>query len=99
MYKYSNVGNATGWSETLSVTASPVPSAYGNHVTIDGCDRCWLSLGRAGVQILDSHGVLLGSLHPTSSDIFDTLILDNYVVYLSDYSENQIIRPDLNTQC
>ena len=97
--KYSNAGNATGWSETLSVTASPAPSAYGNHVSIDECDRYWLSLGGAGVQILDSHGVLLGSLHRTGSHIFDTLIIDNYVIYMSDHFGNQIIRLDLNTQC
>ena len=97
--KYSNTGNAAGWSETLAVTASPVSSSCGNHVTIDGCDRYWLSLGGAGVQILDSHGLLLGSLHPTGSNIFDILILDNYVVYLSDYGGSRIIRLDPNIQC
>ena len=99
VYKYTSVESATGWSETLAVTASPVPSSNGNHVTVDGCERCWLSLGAAGVQILDNHGVLLGSLYPTGSNIFDVLMLDNYVMYLSDYAGNPIIRLDLNTQC
>ena len=59
VYKYSKPGNATGCSETLAATASSVSSAYGNHVTIDGCDRYWLSLG--GARSPDSpigHGLL-----------------------------------------
>ena len=99
VYKYSNVGNTSEWSETLAATASPVSSAYGIHVTIDGCDRYWLSLGAAGVQILNNDGGLLGSLYPTGSCILETLILDNYVVYLSDYFGNRIVRLALNIQC
>ena len=98
VYKYSKSENATAWSETLAVTASPVvPVDHGNHVTIDDCDRYWLSLGRAGVQILDSHGLLVGSFHPTGSDPFDTLILDNYVVYFSEFFGNRIMRLNLTT--
>ena len=98
VYKYTKSENATAWSETLAVTASPaVPMDSGNHVTIDDCNRYWLSLGAAGIQILDSHGLLVGSFHPAGSDPFDILILDNYAVYFSEFLGNRIMRLNLTT--
>ena len=97
VYKYSKPANGTAWSETLAVTASSVSSSDGNHVTIDDCDRYWLSLGGAGLQVLDSHGLLVGSLQPMGLDVFNTLILDNYAVYFSLFSGNRIIRLNLTT--
>ena len=99
VYKYSNVGNVAGWSETLAISASPVPSSTGNHVSIDECGRYWLSLGAGGVQIFDREGSPIDSLYPTGSNIFDTLVLDNYVIYLSDSAANRIIRLDPSIPC
>ena len=100
VYKYSKSENTTGWSETLAVTAPPaVPTYSGNHVSIDDCGRYWLSLGAVRVQVSDRTGLSIDSLHPTGSYIFDTLILDNYVIYLSDNGGNRIIRLDPNIQC
>ena len=100
VYKYSNAGNGTAWSGSLAVNASSVgTSLHGNHVTIDACDRYWLSAGGAGVRLFDREGFLVGSLYATGSNIFDTLMLDNYVMYLSDKEENRIIRLDPKIQC
>ena len=100
VYKYSNVGNGTAWSEALAITASPLaPVTSGNHIFIDDCGRYWLSLGAGGVQIFDREGLRIDSLYSTRSNIFDTLVLDNYVMYLSDSAGNRILRVDPNVPC
>ena len=99
VYKYSASENGTAWNETLAVTPSPVASSSGNHVTMDGCDRYWLSLGAGGVQVFDRAGLLVNLILPTGSNIFDALVLDNYVIYLSDNGGNTILRLDPNIHC
>ena len=99
VYKYSKPGNATGWSETLAATASSVSFAYGNHVSIDDCDRYWLSLGALGLQVSDRTGLSIDSLRPPGWNIVDTLVHDNHVIYLSDSAANRIIRLDPSIQC
>ena len=100
VYTFSNPGNTSAWIEMLVLNASFVaPFSDGNHLLIDDCDRYWLSLGQYGVQIFDRQGALLGSLYSTVAYVFDTLMLDNYVLYLSDNTGNRIIRFDPNIQC
>ena len=98
---YSCVGNITSWTETLVLNASLIVTSPDNgfHVSIDNSDRFWFSLGYQGMKIFDSQGSLLGSLFPTGTHIFDTLIGENYVTYLSDLVSNRIIRIDPNLQC
>ena len=100
VYKYSKSENATAWIETLVLDASLVaPSSDGNHVLVDGCDRYWLSLGYYGIRLFDRQGSPRGSLHASGSGIFDTLMLDNYVMYLSEYLSNRITRIDPTIHC
>ena len=97
VYRYLNAGNATTWTETLVLNASSVTSvSAGNHITIDACGRYWFSLGPAGVKIFDGQGLLLGSFYIPGSYIFDALILDNFVIYLSDPTLGRITRIDTN---
>ena len=85
--------NDAVWSATLVVNASLVaPTSDGAHITIDDCDRYWFSLGTYGVQVFDKQGSPLGSLYPRGTNVFDTLMLDNYVIYQSDLASNRIIR-------
>ena len=99
VYKYTRSEDGTTWNETLAVNASSVSSPNGNHVFIDGCDRYWLSLGAVGMKVFNRQGLLVDSLSPMGSNIFDTLILDNYVIFFSDNGGNRIIRQDPNVQC
>ena len=100
VYAYSNAGNATEWTEKLVLNASSLaPTSDGNHLLLDDCDRYWLSLGKYGVRIFNSQGASFGTLQPTNSSIFDTLMLDNYVTYLSDIQSHRIIRIDPQIQC
>ena len=97
VYRYLNAGSATTWNETLVLNASPfITGSSGNHISVDACGRYWFSLGPSGVKIFDGQGPLLGSLYIPGSDIFDALILDNFVIYLSDPGLQRITRIDPN---
>ena len=97
IFTYSNPVNATSWTETLVINAWPMTgSPNGNHIAIDRNGRYWFSMGTYGVLIFDSQGVLLGTIKPPVTSIFDTLILDDYVIYFSDYEAGRIIRFDPN---
>ena len=104
VYAFARSANATEWNETMVFNASSSSSSLGTsitseYVTIDDCGRFWLSLGSIGVKIFDSQGSLRGSLHPPGSTIVDILVLDNYVMYLSDTASNRISRIDPILQC
>jgi sugar lactone lactonase YvrE len=70
-----------------------------NHVKIDECGRFWFSLGDYGVKIYDNQGLFLGNLTFTNTSIFDTIITDDYIIYLSDTRSNRVIRIDPDIQC
>ena len=100
VYTYSNAGNMTVWTQTLVLNTSSVTgSNNGNHVSGDDCGRYWLSLGAQGTRIFDGQLSPFSSTYLTGFNIYDTLILDNYVVYLSDRSSNRIVRVDPQIQC
>ena len=101
VYSYSYTGSLTSWTETLVLNASSVAASPNNgyHVSIDSKDRYWFSLGDYGTKIFDRQGSLLDTLQSTGSNIFDTLITDSYVIYLSQYSPDGITRIDPNIQC
>ena len=64
--------------------SSAMPYNYdfiGYHVSID----------KSGTKIFTRQGSLLDTLKPTDSSIFDTLMKDNYVIYLSDEAEGGTI--------
>lgn len=93
--------NSTQWNQNLVINAAPwAPTASGNHITIDECGRFWYSLGNYGLVIFDSQGVFLANMTiAVNSSIFDTIITDNYIFYLSDTGLQRIIRIDPNIQC
>ena len=100
VYSYSKTGSITQWTQSLLFNAWPsVGASNGFHVSVDSSDRYWFSMGTYGVKIFTSNGTLLDSLSLSGFDIFDTLIADNFVIYLSDKGANQIIRIDPHLQC
>ena len=100
VYMYSNAGNATEWTESLALNASSVTGfSGGTYLSTDECDRFWLSLQSHGIWIFDSQGSHLGTLNITGVSMYDTLIDKNYVMYISDYASNRIIRIDPHIQC
>ena len=96
IFSYTLVNNTT-WIPKLIVDArSMVSIGGGTHVTVDQHGRLWFSLGDAGVLIYDNQGVLLGSFSYSLVSVYDLLITDNYVIYLSLYSSNLLVRLDPN---
>lgn len=100
IYSYSANQNNTGWKEDLFLDARSLGSASsGNHITIDECGRFWFSLNNYGVKIFDNQGSFLANFTITNSSIFDTMVTDNYVIYLSDTNLNRVIRIDPDIKC
>ncbi len=100
IYSYSAINNNLTWNENLFINASSVTSqADGDHLVVDECDRFWFLLGANGIRISDNPGVLLGNFTMINSIIFDAIISDDYVIYLSDTELNRVSRIDLNIQC
>ena len=97
---YSNSGNMLMWAEQLVLNLSSMTNASnGAHISMDDCGRWWVSTAASGIQILDGQGSLLGTWKPIGLYVFDTLILDNYVIYISDSNSNKTMRIDLSIQC
>ncbi|CAF2709523.1 unnamed protein product [Rotaria sp. Silwood2] len=87
------------WMEKIFLYANSTLLPYqGYHLTTDECNRYWFSLGLYGIQIFNSQGLLIGDITQKSSFIFEMLISENYVIYLSNTILNQI-RIDLTIQC
>jgi hypothetical protein len=101
VYAYWNSGNIMiAWTEQLFRNLSSIAgSPNGAHVFMDECDRVWVSLEHYGIKVFNIQGSLLGSLHPMGVCAFDTLILDNYIIYVSSYDSNEILRIDPSIQC
>jgi hypothetical protein len=100
VYSYSAVPNSTRWEENLFINAQePGASSDGNHITTDKCGRFWFSSSNDSLLIFNSQGSYLDRFTITGSQIFDTLITNNYVMYLSDLNTNRVIRIDPDIQC
>ena len=94
IYSYSAENNGS-WTEALVVDASSIISTGGGtHVTVDPDGRLWFSMENGGALIYDKQAVLLGTFSYPSVSIYDIFITENYVVYLSSYLSNQLLRFD-----
>lgn len=91
----------TWWNETLVIDARPQTNiSNGAHVTIDECNRFWFALGQAGVLIYSENRTYEGRFSANgTTDVFDAIIAENYVVFISDTASNRIIRIDPSIQC
>ena len=100
VYSYTSIPNSYSWNQTLIINATRwASSSNGNHIAIDECGRFWYSLGPYGLEVFDSQGTFLTNMSLPSLSIFDAIITDNYVFYISDTGTNRIIRIDPNIQC
>lgn len=102
IYSFENTNESRIWIEKLIVNASSTTASSSNglFVTIDDCGRFWFPLA-ASIFIFDENGTLIGNLTSPNSIMIDVLILDNYVLVISDRKniQKQIIRIDPHLQC
>ncbi len=100
VYSYSAVPNSARWNQALFINAQePGASPNGNHITTDECGRFWFSSSNDSLLIFNSNGSYLDRFTITGSQIFDTIITNNYVMYLSDDINNRVIRIDSGIEC
>ncbi|UJR17442.1 hypothetical protein I4U23_004337 [Adineta vaga] len=94
-YKYNET--TLNWTQTLFATAPPSTHS-GSHVLVDDCDRRWFTISGYGIRIYNANGVNIGNWI-LGSGYFDTLLLDRYVVLLSNPENNKITRIDPQITC
>ena len=100
IYSYSTV-DGRHWKESVfaktpSLTAN---DAGGSHVMIDKCQRRWLSIVNFGIVIYDDRGNYLGNITRFGTNIFDAVLTNNYILYLSSSKDNNITRLDPKVNC
>ena len=68
--------------------------------TVDGCGRLWLAITGYGIRIYDPWGRAILFNWPVSSVINGILLLDDYELFLADFSNNRILhfKPNID-QC
>ena len=92
--------NGVSWNETLFANVNNVVNTGGvTHVMVDECGRRWASGDGNTLIIYDSSGVYVGNLSIATGGIFDALITDNYVLYISDFSASKVLRLDPHITC
>ena len=98
VYLYSRI-NTTYWKGEPFIDATSITSTSdGNHVLYDQCGRYWFSLGSNGIKLFNIQTLFVGNLNLTKA-VFDTIITNNYTIYISDSSSNQIIRLEPQIEC
>ena len=64
----------------------------GSFVEVDDCGRVWFINTKFGLYIYDSSGVEIASWNMSSSgNMYDLLLLPNYIIFVSYYNKNKII--------
>ena len=95
IYSHSTNNNVS-WTEGFfgdSGSASGSKRA-GSHVTVDDSQRIWFSSNDVRMVIFARNGTPLSSFYSALTGVFDTLFMDNYVMFLSDDGGNRIVRFD-----
>ena len=99
IYSYS-INQDLSWTEKLFVNASSITSeGAGSHVLVDDCQRRWFSMFTPTIHIFDQQGKWIGNFSTGLTKVFDAILMDNYVMYLSDYEGGKIVRLDPNISC
>ncbi|CAF1076586.1 unnamed protein product [Adineta ricciae] len=97
IYSYKYNTQSANWTQSLFATA-PAPSAYGAHIFVDDCNRRWFTVYGYGIRIYDANGASLGNWS-IGGGYFDALLLDNYVLILSNSANSKLTRIDPQVTC
>jgi hypothetical protein len=98
IYGYNYNKATSNWTQTLFVSGGNTNSNYGSHIMIDDCNRRWFTSYGYGIKIYDENGINLANWN-LGSGYFDTLLLDNYIVLLSNTANSKIMRIDPQIVC
>jgi len=95
-YKYEN----SVWTSNLFVGSTP--TSAGAFLAVDDCGRVWFVNTVFGLRIYDSSGIEIANwnMSASSSDsIYDILILPNYVLLISHWQNQKVVRYDPQVTC
>ena len=94
-YKYEN----SSWTARSFVTVTAGTS--GSHLAVDDCGRVWFIIIDFGLRIYDSSGVEIANWNMAtgSSNLYDLLLLPNYVLLLTLRQAQQLVRFDPQVSC
>ena len=99
IYSHSTTDGRT-WNESLFANGSNFSSVgQGSHVMVDDCQRKWLSMYDDAFLTFDNEGHLLGNFTPPWNKAFDAIFTRNYVMFVSDWLSNRLIRLDPHVEC
>jgi hypothetical protein len=82
--------------------ANNILTSSGSHIAVDECERVWFVSTRLGLQIYNSSGVEVGRWTlglNNSNQLYDVLILPNYVIILALAHQQRIVRYDPQLSC
>jgi len=68
-------------------------------MVIDECGRFWFPSACNTILIYSHEGNLLGNYTIPNMAVACMIITDNYVIYMSDWINNQMVRVDPNIEC
>ena len=91
VYEYHYNQTTSNWTEKLFVNA-------GSHIMIDDCNRRWLTVFGYGIRVYDEYGNNFENWN-LGSGYFDSLLLENDVVILSNQAQSTITRLDPQITC
>ena len=96
IYSYSTT-NGVSWTGNLFVDASSLTSSgSGSHITVDSYQRTWFSMYTPVIYVFNRQGQLIGNFTPALNSAFDMVLTDNYIMYISDFDGNRVVRIDPN---
>ena len=98
VYSHATTDGVT-WTESLFTDTRNIINTTGaNNVAVDECGRRWVSRGFDTMLIYDSVGGYIGNFTVAMSAIFDVVLMENYVMYLSDLG-GRVIRLHPHIEC
>lgn len=71
-------------------------SGSGSRVTVDVCGRSWFLTYNFGLLIFDKQGSYLVKFSRIHYGLFDMVLTENHIMYLSDDADSKILRVNLH---
>ncbi len=87
---------------TSNIFTNYTITGSGSYVSVDDCGRVWYVNTVFGLVIFDSFGIQIASwnMSASSSDsIYDILFLPNYVLLVSHWQKQKVVRYDPQLTC
>ena len=101
IYSYSTTNGRDWVVQGFANASSAISGIYGSHVMVDACERRWLSFysNSLGFSIFDKQGAFVANFNISSIGVYDAMITETYILYISSVINNRIYRFDPTVSC